>query len=142
MTEQRTTPEQRAALRKRYARHPDWWMIGGPGHKPNGDADVLALCDDADALAVALKDVEFRKARIAELFERIELSKTPCKCDPPGSGEEYCTGHCFLNEEIERLRKVIKDAISAGEDAIARHLSPHYAALVTFNILRKEATKQ
>jgi uncharacterized small protein (DUF1192 family) len=27
-----------------------------------------------------------------------------CRCDPPGSGEEHCTGHCVLRAEIERLK--------------------------------------
>ena len=22
-----------------------------------------------------------------------------CRCDPPGSGEEWCTGHCFARQE-------------------------------------------
>lgn len=35
-----------------------------------------------------------------------------CRCDPPGAGEEFCTGHCHLRatvarqaEQIERLRE-------------------------------------
>lgn len=28
-----------------------------------------------------------------------------CQCDPPGSGEEYCTGHCYLRAENERVRQ-------------------------------------
>ena len=27
-----------------------------------------------------------------------------CLCEPPGSGEEYCTGHCLLRAEIAGLR--------------------------------------
>jgi len=44
---------------------------------------------------------------VVRLRERLELARTPCKCDPPGSGEEYCTGHCFLNEEIVRIRAAL-----------------------------------
>lgn len=35
---------------------------------------------------------------------------TPCRCDPPGSGEEFCTGHCFLRQENAQLRAVLQKA--------------------------------
>jgi len=28
---------------------------------------------------------------------------TECQCDPPGSGEEFCTGHCVLRARIREL---------------------------------------
>ena len=28
---------------------------------------------------------------------------TECQCDPPGSGEEFCTGHCVLRARIAEL---------------------------------------
>ena len=34
-----------------------------------------------------------------------------CYCDPPGSGEEYCTGHCFLMERIKTLESGLREAI-------------------------------
>jgi hypothetical protein len=38
-------------------------------------------------------------AQTSEVQQGIE-----CHCDPPGSGEEHCTGHCVLRAEIERLK--------------------------------------
>lgn len=34
-----------------------------------------------------------------------------CACDPPGSGEEFCTGHCVLRAENERLRGTLEFAL-------------------------------
>ncbi len=48
-----------------------------------------------------------------------------CRCDPPGSGEQFCTGHCALQHqrdessaavrrqrvEIERLRAALQLAL-------------------------------
>jgi len=31
------------------------------------------------------------------------LADRGCHCDPPGSGEEHCTGHCLLRDAIKRL---------------------------------------
>lgn len=28
-----------------------------------------------------------------------------CLCNPPGSGEEYCSGHCYLRAENERTKE-------------------------------------
>ena len=46
-----------------------------------------------------------------------------CTCDPPGSGEEHCTGHCFLRaelrqaqREVARLRTDIQQIRDARED--------------------------
>jgi hypothetical protein len=85
MTEQRTTPETRQALRQRYTPEPEptceicesamvyrdtygdgsqRWDCTVNSHHPQfsswrntGDADVLALCNDADALAGALAEM-------------------------------------------------------------------------------------
>lgn len=24
-----------------------------------------------------------------------------CRCDPPGSGEEHCTGHCYVRARLK-----------------------------------------
>jgi hypothetical protein len=38
-----------------------------------------------------------------------------CECDPPGSGEQFCTGHCQLRAENERLRRALIEIVhSAG----------------------------
>ena len=39
-----------------------------------------------------------------------KLAVEGCHCDPPESGEEYCTGHCLLSAEIARLEKLLTDA--------------------------------
>ena len=43
------------------------------------------------------------------LAENTMLKKRikPCKCDPVGSGEEYCNGGCMLRESIKELEDVI-----------------------------------
>jgi len=33
-----------------------------------------------------------------------------CQCDPPGSGEEFCTGHCVLRAEIKWLQATLRVA--------------------------------
>jgi hypothetical protein len=32
-----------------------------------------------------------------------------CQCDPPGSGAEFCTGHCLLRARIAELEAVQQD---------------------------------
>jgi hypothetical protein len=59
---------------------------------------------------------------------------TECQCDPPGSGEEHCTGHCILRAEIQRLLRI---------ETAARNLDTHstegYATLVSYLIRLHEA---
>lgn len=44
-----------------------------------------------------------------------------CKCDPPGSGEEFCTGHCELRARIAELEaqphleQVLRDIAAWGD---------------------------
>lgn len=33
-----------------------------------------------------------------------ERLRDGCQCDPPGSGEELCTGHCVLRAELDSLK--------------------------------------
>jgi hypothetical protein len=46
-----------------------------------------------------MEDVK-RRVRRNQAFQQRSME---CHCDPPGSGEEGCTGHCVLRAEIERL---------------------------------------
>jgi hypothetical protein len=61
------------------------------------------------------RDPDTLITEVVNFRERLELARTPCKCDPPGSGEEYCTGHCELNAVIKRLRTAM-DLEDPGED--------------------------
>lgn len=36
-----------------------------------------------------------------------------CYCDPPGSGEEFCIGTCFLRKERDDLRQALTAAWGA-----------------------------
>ena len=93
---QQMTTEHRVSLRASIAPQPGHLDVSPIMFLTRGT--VTALLDDADALAAALAEVE-------RLSDRLTLARTPCQCDPPGSGEEYCTGHCELNAEIVRLRE-------------------------------------
>lgn len=37
---------------------------------------------------------------LAEAVER--YPELGCQCDPPGSGEEHCTGHCYVRARLKR----------------------------------------
>lgn len=46
-----------------------------------------------------------------------------CACDPEGSGENYCTGHCSLRAEVARWRNLAMEAygsIERGDLSILR----------------------
>jgi hypothetical protein len=74
--------------------------------------------------------------RVARLLrERARLTPPPeCACDPPGSGEEHCTGHCFLRAEIARLLRI--ETAARNLDA---HSSEGWATLVSYLIRLHEA---
>lgn len=40
-----------------------------------------------------------------EIILETVLEHGGCVCDPPGSGEEFCTGHCYLRAEVQRLQE-------------------------------------
>jgi hypothetical protein len=59
-------------------------------------------------LNAARRERQLALERNAVLMTRIHRLSEPCKCDPPGSGEEYCTEHCILRAEIARLRAALE----------------------------------
>jgi hypothetical protein len=52
-----------------------------------------------------------QKAYTKKLEETVDLLGKPCKCDPVGSGEEYCNGGCEMREEIEKLTGIIDKSL-------------------------------
>jgi hypothetical protein len=40
-----------------------------------------------------------RLVRMEEAWEALADVDEACRCDPPGSGEEWCTGHCDARAE-------------------------------------------
>jgi len=44
------------------------------------------------------------------------LAERGCHCDPPGSGEEHCTGHCLLRRERDELRSALKDQVELNNE--------------------------
>lgn len=56
------------------------------------------LIDEAAAVAHEQQVTEAKTAtQIADLWYAMQTNGG-CKCDPVGSGEEYCTGHCYARE--------------------------------------------
>lgn len=97
--------------------------------------EVLTRLPDVLDAAERLPQVE---ARVAVLAERLELAHKPCQCDPPGSGEEYCTGHCFLKADIARLRAALELVKQETRECAASPEAPSHgylaAALVVHRI--------
>jgi hypothetical protein len=78
-----------------------------------------------DGVAVELRahlaEVERERDEAREREERWMMAVThgPCKCDPPGSGEELCSGGCYLREERDALARELGAAREAMEAAEA-----------------------
>lgn len=96
--------------------------------------EVLTRLPDVLDAAERLPQVE---ARMAVLADRLELAHKHCQCDPPGSGEEYCTGHCFLNADIARLRAAL-DGIRqrSWEAALRPDTHTHEYVAATMEVYR------
>jgi hypothetical protein len=67
-----------------------------------------------------------------------------CRCEPPGSGEEYCTGHCELRAalasaetECDRLRSALGVTCDALRFYRAEHADPSDARPWVFDDERK-----
>lgn len=45
--------------------------------------------------------------QVAKAINAYGKTQKPCECDPPGSGEEHCKGHCFLKAEIKTLKILV-----------------------------------
>jgi hypothetical protein len=75
----RASAEEHRALQVNYARlaNAAWAVVRHtPGHERETGS---TLDDEITFLGVILRHLSVQ-----------------CRCDPPGSGEEYCTGHCAL----------------------------------------------
>jgi len=48
------------------------------------------------------------------------LSDRGCYCDPPGSGEEHCTGHCLLRAKVDYFRNALAESAGGKVDWIVR----------------------
>jgi predicted nuclease with TOPRIM domain len=48
------------------------------------------------------------------------LNAGGCQCDPPGVGEEFCTGHCHLRAEVAQLRTDLAQAQAKRDEWKAR----------------------
>jgi hypothetical protein len=68
--------------------------------------------------------------KLSDMMRAVERREMGCHCDPPGSGEEHCTGHCLLRAENRKLdlRRAelavevgrLKQAVLAYDDALFR----------------------
>ena len=75
--------------------------------------DDLNLDDKLRLLKLKGQQDGYRKAKVEDkdllvackraVFKWEHIAAT-CACDPPGSGEEFCTGFCFLQAAIARAR--------------------------------------
>jgi hypothetical protein len=76
-----------------------------------------------DGVAVELRahlaEVERERDEAREREERWMMAVThgPCKCDPPGSGEELCSGGCYLREERDALAR----ELGAAREALVKY---------------------
>jgi hypothetical protein len=75
------------------------------------ERDVLSLIAYAADLERALAAAREREARW-----RKAVTHGPCQCDPPGSGEELCSGGCYLQERLDRLEPALRRWLAAKED--------------------------
>lgn len=76
---------------------------------------------------------------LGALLERYHALQTPCRCDPPGSGEEWCNGACLraellreneaLRQERNRAGVELRRAVAAERAACAERLEQRVAAL-------------
>ena len=78
--------------------------------------DYTQTKKDKDEIITALvKQNCADKIKIKQLEETVDLLGKPCKCNPIGSGEEYCNGGCEMREEIARLRAALEEIIEFNE---------------------------
>lgn len=80
----------------------------------------MALTDD---MIQALRDaviadqmVMIQSDILNDLLSPWENHHEPCQCDPPGSGEEYCTGECTQADDAFLIR--ISDGVDAANTTL------------------------
>lgn len=81
---------------------------------------------EAAAYTASMHQVDLAPWKIwkdARNFQRSLDRNSGCSCDPPGSGEEHCTGHCLLRAEAQQWRGLAMEAygsIERGDITITR----------------------
>ena len=58
--------------------------------------DYFRLCRETSSIVRAIERGEITRLSdvAAYLHVRLKHVSVQCQCDPPGCGEEFCTGHC------------------------------------------------
>lgn len=51
---------------------------------------------------------EYNKGYNACLKDCLAAHEKKCKCNPLGSGEEYCTGHCGVTQSLPSKKEIYK----------------------------------
>ncbi len=64
-----------------------------------------------DLFCTCHKGVEYMQAQLLQMTE-------PCKCDPVGSGEEWCNGGCGLQAQVDAAEKELEKERLFWEAAI------------------------
>lgn len=72
-------------------------------------AELQVVRAERDMVRIATDKLAAECDQMRADLERLQkrqgvLDAGGCHCDPPLSGEEYCTGHCALRAEITELR--------------------------------------
>lgn len=93
-------------------------MPDARGHWMPGERDAARI-GEGEAILVP-EGTEGELARVQrerdEWMRKFRESRSPCQCDPPGSGEEYCNGVCYMKAERDAARAEAK----AAQEQIAR----------------------
>jgi hypothetical protein len=71
----------------------DLWVQKARTPQGKGITDYGWFCEGWEARSEEVKDLRERVQAYMRMY--------PCKCDPPGSGEEFCTGACEPPYECE-----------------------------------------
>lgn len=53
-------------------------------------------------------EIKGLKAQIERLQHQVDLMRTPCRCDPLGSWEEFCNGGCELREHMTEMKRLLE----------------------------------
>jgi hypothetical protein len=74
--------------------------------------DTIAVSLLARVQALESENAQLR-AQIETLQYTARLLRSPCRCDPVGSGEEFCSQHCRVEESFRR--HLDRDSITAAQ---------------------------
>lgn len=122
---------------------PTYWEIWMASRKSQTPIETLSMAGEAsspkplfhtEAWLQQWMRIHGREPTLREIWVAAQTSllnqirTSGCSCDPPGSGEEYCLGHCYLREEInarDRLLEQLYASVHAGD------LVPGYGGVIT-----------